>query len=276
MTLDRSRGNLHTPRCMNLVASRVTAHTEFRGGYRRLDFDAPAISREVRAGQFVHLRVPRLDGRVLRRPFSVFAADAGTISILYKCVGRGTETMRTGIRAGDEVSLLGPLGNGFPLELRGARPVLVAGGYGVAPLHLLASRLADRGTVFIGAAGAGDVLCDAEFAGMGWDVRTATEDGSLGAAGLVTVALDAWIAEKNTDAQVCCYACGPEEMLKAVADRAMERGWPAWLSFEKRLGCGVGACLACVQRIRREDGTEAWARVCTDGPVFEARTVVWR
>ncbi|NQT93504.1 MAG: dihydroorotate dehydrogenase electron transfer subunit [Lentisphaerae bacterium] len=259
---------------MKIEQAQVAAQEVLTGGYRVLLLDAPSVAAKAMPGQFVHLLVPRLRGAVLRRPFSVFRADGGEISILYKCVGLGTEAM-AGIRAGDRVDLLGPLGNGFPMNAQGTTPVLVAGGYGVAPLWFLAKHLAAAGIVFVGGATAEDVLCVEEFEALGWDVRVSTEDGSAGSHGLVTGILDEWLESRDETVAPEFYSCGPDGMLKEVGARAMDRDLRAWLSLDTHMGCGVGACLACVQRIRK-NGQEQWGRVCKDGPVFESREIVWK
>lgn len=260
---------------MNIVQARVLRHAAYAGDYRILELDAPAVANAARPGQFVHLRVPNLDSAVLRRPFSIYRADGGTVAVLYKKIGRGTAAMG-GLGKGDTVSLLGPLGNGFPMDCAGTRPALVAGGYGVAPLAFLARRLPCKGVAFIGAATAADVLCREDFAELGWELRIATDDGSLGLRGFVTAAVDEWLGGRAPDEPAPeFFACGPEGMLRALGERAMQGGWKAWLSLDVHMGCGVGACLACVHRIRRPGGREEWARVCRDGPIFEAREIVW-
>lgn len=259
---------------MHHEQAKVTEHREEKGGYRILTLSAPAIAAEVKPGQFIHLHVPHLAGAVLRRPFSVYKAAPGVISLLYKTVGRGTQAMKA-MRAGDGVSVMGPLGNGFPEPGRGVMPVLVAGGYGVAPLSFLASRLRGRGIVFIGGRSEGDILCADEFKRLKWQVGVATEDGSAGRRGLVTASLDGWLEKGGKGRRLEYFACGPDGLLKAVADRALKAGANAWLSLDKHMGCGVGACLACVQKIRLADGGVRWARVCREGPVFSAVEVAW-
>lgn len=251
----------------------VVSQTPVARDYRELVLHAPGVACAALPGQFIHLRVPRLAGAVLRRPFSIHRADGDHVSVLYKKVGRGTEAMAD-LQVGEAVNLIGPLGNGFPPPAQGALPVLVAGGYGVAPLSFLAQQLDTKGVVVIGGATADDLLCVDEFEALAWPVVLATEDGTRGARGMVTDALDAWWEAARPERAVC-YACGPDGMLRAVGERATARGIPAWLSLDTHMGCGVGACLACVQRIRAEDGTAAWKRVCRDGPVFESATIVW-
>jgi dihydroorotate dehydrogenase electron transfer subunit len=258
---------------MRLEEASVAGQRNLTGGYRWLEIDAPGVAAAAEPGQFVHVRVPGLDPLSLRRPFSICGAESGRVAILYKEVGRGTAAMGR-LRTGACVSLIGPLGKGFPRETGGRPVLLVAGGYGVAPLLFLARRLPDRGRLFVGGRSRADVLLTDAFAKLGWTVETATEDGSRGTRGFVTVLLDAWF-EAHPDGRPVLYACGPDGLLRAVAGRAADRGLDAWVSLDKHMVCGVGACLACVQALRRPDGTTWIGRVCRDGPVFEGRSVIW-
>lgn len=260
---------------MQCAEAVVRQQTSVAGDYRLLQLDAGPWTAQVRPGQFVHMQVPGLERSALRRPFSVCGVSAdNSLEILYKTIGRGTEAMAT-LPVGTPISLIGPLGNGFPLDVPPGRlPVLVAGGYGVAPLSFLASRLPTTGMVMIGGRGSGDILFEERFKALGWKVRCATEDGSQGLQGLVTDCFDHW----RLKAAGCVpevFACGPDGLLKALSDRARADGFSAWLSLDKHMGCGIGVCLACVQRLRSSDGGVYWGRVCRDGPVFEARQVVW-
>ena len=236
-----------------------------------MELDAPAIAAEAQPGQFVHVRVPNIEASRLRRPFSIYDADpaTGCVYVLYKSVGFGTRRLAA-LPAGTALQVLGPVGKGFPLDPSGM-PCLVGGGYGVAPLWFLATRLPRKGVLFVGGRTAADILETDRFREAGWEVRIATQDGSLGVQGLVTAPLDEALAA-SADAEL--YACGPDGMLKAVGERAIRHGIRGWLSLDKHMVCGVGACLACVQKIRDGQG-ERLARVCVDGPVFESRTIVW-
>jgi dihydroorotate dehydrogenase electron transfer subunit len=256
------------------VKSRVVSQMPLTSAYRALELEAGEILDSARPGQFVHIRVPGLAQASLRRPFSIFGVRDGLLKILYKTVGRGTEEMSR-LKAGDEVQMIGPLGNGFPLEPQGV-PLLVAGGYGVAPLCFLASRLREKGVLLVGGRTAVDVLACELFEQMGWAVRVATQDGSLGEKGLVTAPLDRELLLLKEHGQTAeLYACGPDGMLKAVGERALSFGCRGWLSLDKHMVCGVGACLACVQSLKRPDGSTWIGRVCHDGPIFEAREIIW-
>lgn len=257
----------------------VLSHEPLCGAYRTLMLASEKIARQVKPGQFVHVRVPRLAEAVLRRPFSVFKADERSLTILYKTVGVGTRAMSV-LRPNDVLNVMGPLGNGFPALQKGAFPLLVAGGYGIAALRLLAERSSAKGIIFMGGASAADIICVDEFQKLGWETRIATEDGSLGKQGLVTTIIDDWLENEMGGRVPEFFACGPNGMLKAVADCAVVGEWNAWLSFERHMGCGVGACLACVQRLKKDSSHRwmkgqprsakwGWARVCKEGPVFE-------
>ena len=250
----------------------VLEHDNFQGEYRILRLAAPAIGPQVKPGQFLHLKIPNLTARILRRPFSIYKADAEGVCILYKPVGRGTDLMIP-LQVGDTVDIIGPLGNGYPQMKKESLPVLIAGGYGNAALYLKAKELPVKGVAFFGGRTAEDILCVEEFKNLGWDVRPTTNDGSLGTAGLVTDAFDPWMAEQDVES-LELFVCGPGPMLKAMGDRAIEHNFTAWLSMDENMACGVGACLTCVIKRKTDDGWE-WARCCKDGPVFESREIIW-
>jgi dihydroorotate dehydrogenase electron transfer subunit len=260
-----------TPTAMHVEDGQILAHQAVGASYRILTLTLPTIAPLARPGQFVHLRLAMLQDAVLRRPFSIYRVEGEQLSILYKSVGRGTAAMK-GLQPGSVMSVIGPLGNGFPEPDPASRPVCVAGGYGVAPLSFFARRLGRPGVLFAGGAGGHDILCLEDFKALGWDVHVATEDGSIGTRGLVTAPLDAWLGGQQGPLEF--FACGPNGLLKAVGERAMRRNWKAWLSIDRHMGCAVGACLACVQKIRK-DGVDVLVRVCKEGPIFESRDVVW-
>jgi len=258
---------------MRLEQATVIDHQPIHGGYNLLRMRAPSVAPQVRPGQFIHVKVPHLDECVLRRPFSVFRADGDTLSILYKDVGKGTRTLQY-LKAGESLSILGPLGRGFPAPDGDKFPLIIAGGYGMAALYLSARSAPSKGVAFFGGRAKKDILCVDDFRALGWDVRVTTEDGSLGRAGKVTDALDDWWTNEAAGRTPELFACGPGGMLKAVADRALAHGWTAWTSMDNNMGCGVGACLTCVLKVRDSNGW-TWARACSEGPVFEAREVLW-
>lgn len=256
---------------MALNEQAIVAEHEGAGpGYRFLVLEAPQLAAALAPGQFVHVRVPGLEATALRRPFSVFDADAGRVTLLYKIVGRGTAALAT-VHVGDAVEVLGPLGHGFPSSSKGV-PLLVGGGYGVAPLHFLAKRLKDpRAILFIGGRTKDDLLALDRFVALGVEVRSATNDGSAGEKGFVTGPLDAALdGLRARDEAFELFTCGPDGLLKAVADRAVAAGMPGWISMDRHMVCGVGACYACIQKTVRGN-----SRCCVEGPVFRAEDLVW-
>jgi dihydroorotate dehydrogenase electron transfer subunit len=240
--------------------------------YFRLVVRAPQIAPLVQPDQFAHVRVLPMKEALLRRPFSIFQVAGDTFSILYKAVGKGSEVLSQ-MGPGLELSVIAPLGHGFTIPAPGGEtPLLVAGGYGMAAMYLLAQRSPQKGIVFVGGRRRADILCEEEFRSLGWEVRVTTEDGSLGEKGLVTQPLLAELQRRPAGRKL--FACGPTPMLRAVGKLAEEFQGPAELSMDEHMCCGMGVCLTCVIPVRTEDGWE-YQRTCTEGPVFDAREIAW-
>jgi len=252
----------------------IVANERDTDQYFRLVLRAPQIAPLIQPGQFAHVRILPLKDALLRRPFSIFQVAGDTFSILYKTVGKGTDVLSR-MRAGEELSVIAPLGHGFTVpQAGGETPVLVAGGYGMAAMFLLAQRSPQKGIVFVGGRRRVDILCEKEFAAIGWEVRATTEDGSHGEKGLVTQPLLAELQKKVPVAKRKLFACGPTPMLKAIGKIAEDFNLPAELSMDEHMCCGVGTCLTCVIPVKADDGWE-YQRTCTEGPVFDSRQIVW-
>lgn len=240
-------------------------------------------SKEQRPGQFVNIE---LDGLFLRRPISVCDWKDGVLTLLYKLVGKGTALMAT-LQPGARLDVLCSLGNGFDIDIPAltrsdlpalARPLLVGGGIGTAPLYLLARRLKERGVspmVILGFNTASEIIYEKEFKALGLRTLVTTVDGSYGTPGFVTDALPLLAsasAPSSVGASVSnpstvgacgydyCFACGPMPMLRALAPKLAS---PAQFSLEERMGCGTGICMGCT--CPQLTGTK---RICKDGPVF--------
>ena len=209
-------------------------------------------------GQFVNIK---LDGLYLRRPISVCDVQADLLTIIYKVVGKGTEQM-SHMQEG-KLDILTGLGNGYDLSLAGNKPVLLGGGVGVPPMYLLAKRLIAEGRevkVILGFNTKSEVFYEKEFAALGADVTVTTVDGSYGIKGFVTDVLK--------DMQYThFYTCGPEPMLKAVYKTSVTSGQ---MSFEKRMGCGFGACMGCSCKT-----ITGYKRICKEGPVMKKEEILW-
>ncbi|MBC7105431.1 MAG: dihydroorotate dehydrogenase electron transfer subunit [Firmicutes bacterium] len=253
-----------------LVEARVLGNQEVAPDCRRLVVHAPQVAGAARPGQFVMVRCGSSWDPLLRRPFSVAGVDreAGAVTLLFRVVGRGTALM-AGAAPGETLSLLGPLGRGFTLPQAPEATALIGGGMGLAPLLFLADELLAAGCRVWVLAGAGSrTHLFVPGPAPGCEVLVATEDGSAGTPGPVTVLLPLVGRVRRY------YACGPREMLRAVAAEMERRGVPGEVCLEERMACGVGACRGCVCRVRRGEGM-AWATVCAEGPVFPAGEVCW-
>jgi dihydroorotate dehydrogenase electron transfer subunit len=253
----------------------ITANERDTDSYFRLVLRAPQIAPLIQPGQFAHVRIPPLKDALLRRPFSIFQVEGGAFSILYKTVGKGTEALSR-MRTGEELSVIAPLGHGFTVpEAGGETPLLVAGGYGMAAMFLLAQRSPQKGIVFVGGRRRVDILCEHEFAALGWEIRPTTEDGSHGEKGLVTQPLIAALrAPRPALRTFKLFACGPTPLLKAVGKIAEDFDLPAELSADEHMCCGTGVCLTCVIPVKTAAGWE-YQRTCTEGPVFDSRQIMW-
>lgn len=220
-------------------------------------------------GQFVAV-YPKNAATLLPRPISICEADKekGRLRLVYRIAGKGTGEFSS-YRAGDNVDILGILGNGFPIDkARGKKVFLMGGGIGIPPLLQLAKELDAEKQIILGYRN-NDLFLKEDLGRCG-NVYIATEDGSVGSRGNV---MDA-IKENGLTADVI-MACGPMPMLRAIKKYADENGIEAYISLEERMACGVGACLGCVCKTKEVDHHSHVhnARICTDGPVFEANEV---
>jgi dihydroorotate dehydrogenase electron transfer subunit len=265
---------------MSLIQKRVSVlyNTKIGPVYYRMGFTLPELARAVRPGQFVMVR-PSLDPiPLLRRPFSVHRqiVEQGKIvgvELLYKVVGQGTRLL-CGVKGGDVLDVLGPLGNGFSVpDTRPLKVFIVAGGVGIASLYYLSSFLAGCEGItqmaFLGGCAASDILCEKELRSLGIGVYVSTEDCSLGDAGLVTRTLEKGLATHGLPDLI--YACGPQAMLKAVGDIALSHRVSCQVSIESAMACGFGVCLGCAVPKAQEAG--GYVHVCTDGPVFDFKDI---
>lgn len=227
------------------------------------------LASEVSPGQFVAV-YPKNAAMLLPRPISICEADKknGRLRLVYRIAGKGTGEFSS-YRAGDTVDILGILGNGFPLEkAKGRKVFLIGGGIGIPPMLQLAKELEAEKQIILGYRN-NDLFLQEELSRNG-KVYIATENGSVGSRGNV---MDA-IRENELRSDVI-MACGPMPMLRAVKEYAAQNGIDAYISLEERMACGVGACLGCVCKTKEIDGHSHVhnARICTDGPVFEANEV---
>jgi dihydroorotate dehydrogenase electron transfer subunit len=282
---------------MRLVAAELVESRQILPGQWIQSFHAPELASGSRAGQFVHVRTGDWSGLLLRRPFSINTADpaTGIVTIHFRTVGRGTDWL-TRLRPGETLDVLGPLGRPFEVDPRSRYLLLIAGGLGIAGVRMLVDEAIRDGrqvVVLFGAASARDVYPSSLLPDE-VEYAVATDDGSLGHAGLVTELVadyEAWADQ--------AFACGPQPMLATLARLAAGRrerlgvaklgrkrgagrqdplGSPAarrksflQVALEQNMGCAVGACLGCVVM----GVTGQPQRVCREGPVFAAEEIAW-
>ena len=237
---------------------RILANRQLTATVWRMELagDTSAI---VRPGQFVQVQLP---GFYLRRPISVCDWNDGSLTLVYKVVGQGTEDMAAMV-PGQTLDLLTGLGNGFDVSLAGEHPLLIGGGVGLPPMIGLCRALLAAGkqpVVLAGFNTAEEVFLREDVAAMGAPFVLATLDGSAGVKGLVTDAMKGLTFDS-------VFACGPLPMLRAICNAT---DVPAWLSFEERMGCGFGACMGCTVKVKG-----GYKRICKDGPVLEREEIIW-
>jgi dihydroorotate dehydrogenase electron transfer subunit len=247
------------------------------GDYFHLTLAAPHASQGVRPGHFVAIAVGGAESAMLlRRAFSIYRADerTGTLEVVFAVHGRGTEWLAQA-RRGTHVNVVAPLGRPFTLPSDPVPCVLVAGGYGAAPMFELGRRLRERGCrvdMVLGAATEGRLFGVLEARRVADAVTVTTDDGSFGEQGQVTAPLRRIMAAQGT---AVVYACGPMGMLAAVADIASGSGAPSQCAVEESMACGIGVCMTCVLPVIGDDGVTRMVRSCTDGPVFFGDRVRW-
>jgi dihydroorotate dehydrogenase electron transfer subunit len=246
--------------------------------YYAMTVVAPGIAARFRPGQFVALAVGGpVTSMLLRRTFSIHDVrpdHGGTVEFVFAATGAGTRWLAER-RARDLLDITGPLGRPFPVPRDPVSCLLVGGGYGSAPLFSLANRLRDRrcSVDFLLGAATGDRVFGALTARrIGRTATITTEDGSLGARGVVTDMMGQIIHEARTDV---IYACGPMPMLRQVTSLARRYDIPVQVAVEELMACGVGVCMTCVLPVTGSDGITRMVRSCVDGPVFRGEQVRW-
>lgn len=229
---------------------------------------APSVMRMKLLGDTSHIKGPgqfiniKIDGTYLRRPISVCDLNKDAVTIIYKVVGKGTKILSE-MKVRDKLDILTGLGNGYDLSLSGDSPLLLGGGVGVPPLYWLAKELKAQGKnvkAILGFNKKEEIFYEDEFNALGVETYITTADGSCGIKGFVTDAM------KDMDYSYI-YTCGPEPMLKAVYKASKTSGQ---FSFERRMGCGFGACMGCSCKT-----ITGYKRICKEGPVMFKEEILW-
>lgn len=261
----------------------ILSHEQLGDIEYEITVQAPEVAREAMPGQFVQILYDQSYNPFTRRPFSVYRVDpeAGRFSIVYLARGIFTQGLR-GKRAGETLSIVGPLGNCFqPDPNPTATHLMVAGGVGAPPLYFLAQSLScgertECKVAVINGARSKELLVGVEeFGALDVDLHFTTDDGSHGMRGIVTDALLRLLEESAGPVHV--YTCGPTAMMRAVADICLARAIPCQVSLETVMPCGLGVCMGCVVKIKSANSLSGYThlRSCYEGPVFRADEIIW-
>jgi dihydroorotate dehydrogenase electron transfer subunit len=249
---------------MKELNAKIIYNRSYKGLFYKLGLECEI--KDYVPGQFVMIEVQG-QGLLLRRPFGIARIGDGVAEICYKVVGQGTRALSK-VPQGATLSVIGPLGNGFNVGAAcGKTALLIAGGYGIAPLLGLAEALilgkgAEKVQLIYGAKGEGQLIYLEAFEKMGVETEITTEDGSAATKGLATDLIKKHIGQKD----LVVYSCGPAPMLEQVQKSFRGKGVSCQLSLESHMACGFGVCLGCV--VEKKNGE--MVRICTEGPVFEA------
>lgn len=231
------------------------------------------IAKDAKPGQFLNVRCCERLSVLLRRPISICDVEPSKeeVRLIFQIKGDGTKLLASK-NLGDQIDVLGPLGNGFTTELAYSNPLIVGGGIGSFPLLMLAKNISSKKPkVYLGFRSKDFVVLENDFQPYCREVKIATDDGSYGYHGYVTEFVEDSLKNKNND---IVYACGPEPMLKSIQEICNLYNVPCQLSLEQRMGCGIGACLVCACKIKCANEWE-YKHICKDGPVFWGREIIF-
>lgn len=236
-----------------------------------MKLEAPKIAFLAKPGQFINIQCSYDNKLVLRRPISIMDADElrGTVDIAYEIRGEGTKLLSER-KTGEFLDIMGPLGNGFPVNASYQKIAIVGGGIGIYPLYFLAKRYSNCDIdVFMGYQCADKVVLGDEFDREGCRVYLSTDDGSRGHGGYIT---DLFREKYKKGIYDAVFVCGPEVMSKKIVAMVRKNGDRSYVSLEERMGCGIGACLVCSCEVKTSNGTGR-KTVCKDGPVFDGSII---
>ena len=265
-----------------ILSNEKTGHV-----YYKMVLDTPYIARSAKPGQFVEIKCSDSLEPLLRRPFSIHRLSVigyrlSVVELLYEIVGKGTELLSRKEK-GEFIDVLGPLGNGFSLPQTAnrkplaadlePRAIIIAGGIGAAPLVFLAEELKKKKIktiVLIGAKTKKLIQCEKDFKKSTSEVYVSTDDGTYGCKGFVSKLFHKILKITESRFETVVYVCGPQGMLKCIAEICQERNFECQVSLEEKMACGIGVCLGCV--VKTISGNKL---ACKDGPVFNANELIW-
>lgn len=238
-----------------------------------LTVESEKIAKKSRPGQIVHIKCGNGTEAYLRRPISICSVDRenGTFDLAIQIRGKGTKILSC-LKAGDDIDVMGPLGQGFSLYPRHKKIIAVGGGIGIFPLlQLLKDHPAQNKKAILGFRTRSLIILENEFRQSCNELLIATDDGSYGEKGFVTELLKKEVEKELPD---MVFICGPTVMMKAGVELLKKHNIPCEVSMEQRMGCGIGACLVCVCKIKKDDDWN-YTQICKSGPVFSGDEVIF-
>jgi len=265
------------------IKVKILSRKEVAPNIYLMKLKASEIAQDALPGQFIHIKCSKDNYPLLRRPLSIHRIDKEKeeIYILFQVAGEGTKLLSQRV-IGDDLDIMGPIGNGFNIYPESKKIMIVGGGIGVAPLLALCEESIRKGKevrVLIGAQKKELVIGEESFKVLGAKVDVATDDGSYKYKGLVTDLLKETIIEEGwLPDQI--FTCGPKPMLRKIVEISLDNYIDCQVSLEERMACGIGACLGCVCKIKTRDKKDdkvkyGYKKVCIDGPIFKGSEVVW-
>lgn len=257
---------------MKQFSSTIIKNVRICNDFFLLEFSWDPDATKPKPGQFLTIRITDNNFPLLRRPFAISSFDErlNTASIIYQRRGKGTDLLAAKV-AQEQIDLIGPLGNSFPMPNQHQKAVLVAGGIGLGPILFLSSTLYHSNTASQLIFGCRNQLFIPKYDLFESQLPViCTDDGSAGFQGTVSdYLLTIW---STISADTVFYSCGPNPMLQACHQLAQKNGLPSYVSVEQVMACGVGACMGCVVKVKQAPG---YARACKEGPVFSSYDMVW-
>jgi len=262
--------------------SRVIANQKLGEDCFKLRLFCPQVARACRAGHFIHIQVNSFPYPLLRRPMSIYKSDGKkTIEVVFRVIGVGTGLLSQKTE-GEELEILGPLGNQFTPLAAGEIAVMAAGGLGIVPVYYYALELEkqklEKQVYFVyGAKNKSELYCREDTEKLKSKVRYSTDDGSHGFKGYLTQLLDQLIAKEKLDKnKIRIFGCGPDPMLESLSKYSKQNNLFCELSLEVGMPCGMGTCMGCVVKCADgQAGEVTFKRVCVDGPIFRVPEVIF-
>lgn len=255
---------------------KIINNVEIKNNNFLMSFKDKEIAENAKIGQFVEIKAGTGIDSLIRKPISIDRVEGDEIFLVYKVVGKGTTAMSK-MSSGDKISVIGPLGKGFPEDVGDKEVLMVAGGIGIGPFPYVIDKMKNW-KLFYGFRDYSEFVLEQELKQYEMEGKAffTTNDGSYGRKGFVTEVLEEYLIKNGVENKVI-FCCGPDVMMKRVCEIASKYKVESHISMEDYMGCGIGICVGCVRKIRNPEKPGGWEhkKVCKDGPVFRGEDIIW-